>query len=671
MTQHTHRVSPSVLALGVSTALLAACGGGGGSSPATEDDPAATTSGFSGSVELVDGTQADTRDWSERMLAWLLADTHAAIGGLVDAPAGTPVRLIRIGTDGNEVDQIATTTTDADGRFTFDVEVDEDAAGDLIIEAGDLNDPVRAPAGGEDVIVNPVSSSIVNQVLERVQAGGAFSDYRAADLANLVAIIIEELDALGVTITSTSNSDAADEADTAAGESDDDLLTSVEGENPLADSFVGEKNVAVLDILLEGTGAGAGFAAVNQTLSPQITSTLRFDAAGRTAEDSRSERIWSFDGAGGITSSGTQEATAETIGDDEDFGVTVGKDGRLAALGGSIRGAVSADGQLFAMTETRSELAGQGASFGVFAGASTWTPGDINETFNFVKFDGYVDEQFTADQVGFTTTLTGEATLDCADGDCSLDLDRFDAESTPATARKFFAQVGPDENNALATDGSSNDGVLGLTGITLQDGGRLTGEAAITVDGSSVAGEWRTRGFVAPDSRMLLAQLSAADATLFEDFIVGLPKGDSCGEATLDGVYNTVWLTGVLSDVAPRQIAVENEAFSIDANGAGNIDIPAASFREAVLTFDGTSGDGIEAGLTRDVVSDTADTVGYTVAADCKLEIVDEADDVVLGAVSPDGEVFVLATYTREVFQGEPDETFQSIAIGMRRPAQQ
>jgi len=672
--------------LAVSVLGLAACGGssGGGSSNTTPEDDeeeevgseapeTSETRTVSGTVEVIDATVAAAGDWRHRVLAWLLSDARAAIGGLVDAPEGTEVRLIRVASDGSEVDQLATTTTDADGRFTLELDSDELGdleSADLVIEAGDSGDPVRAPAGGEDIVVNPVSSSIVNKVIARIQAGDtAFADYRASDLANLVAVIIEELEAANVTFSATSNSAAADDADTEAGDSDDALLTSVEGENTLADNFVGEKNLAILDLLLEGTGGGAGFTAVNQTLSPQITGDRRFDAAGREAEESRSERIWSFDESGGVTNGGTQSTNTETVGNDEDFGVTVGKDGRLTALGNTLRGAVSDDGQLFAMAETRSELDGQGASFGIFAGAATWTPGDVNETFNFVKFDGYVDRDFTDDQVGFTTTLTGEATLACSGGDCSLDLDRFDGGSEPATARKFFAQVGPDESNALDTGSSSNDGVLGLTGFSLQEGGRLTGEAAITVDGSSTEGEFRTRGFVAPDSRMLVAQLSATDATLFEDFIIGLPKGESCGADTLDGVYNTVWLTGVLSDVAPRQVAMENDAFALEADGAGTITIPGSRFREAVLTFNKPEGV-FDAVLSRDVIDDAeAGSEPYSVDADCKLTIADEDNDRVLGAVSPDGDVFAVATYSREVNAGVPDETFQSIAIGMRRPA--
>lgn len=674
--------------LAVSVLGLAACGGssgGGGDSTSGSEDggeeeresdaPETSESRtVSGTVEVIDGTVAEARNWSHRVLAWLLSDARAAIGGLVDAPEGTAVHLIRIANDGSEVEELATTTTNADGRFTLEVDSDELGdleSADLVIEAGSSGDPVRAPAGGEDIVVNPVSSSIVNKVVARIQAGeSAFADYRASDLANLVAIIIDELEASGETFSATSNSEAADEADDDAGNSDDDLLTSVEGENTLAENFVGEKNLAILDILLEGTGSGAGFAAINQTLSPQITSDGRLDAAGDEAEDSRTERTWSFDDAGGISNSFAQETTTETVGDNEDFAITVGKDGRLTALGNTIRGAVSDDGQLFAMAETRSELDGQGASFGIFAGAGTWTPGDVNETFNFVKFDGYVDEGANVGQVGFTNTLTGEATLACNGGDCSLDLDRFDAGSEPATARKFFAQVGPDEDNALDTGSSSNDGVLGLTGFSLHDGGRLTGEAAITVDGSSFPGDYRTRGFVAPGSRMLVAQLSfGGDDFPFEDFIVGLPKGDSCSAGTLDGFYNTVQLFGVLSDVAPRQIATESEAFTIEADGAGTIAIPGSRFREAVLTFDKIDG-AFDAGLSRDVIDDAeGDTETYSVDADCKLTIADEENDRVLGAVSPDGDVFTIATYSREVNDGVLDETFQSIAIGIRRPA--
>ena len=652
----------NILGIAVFSVALSACGGGGsggGGSSSNDDPDSATTQSntFSGNVELVNGTaEAHTRPWEERLLAFFMADTRAAIGGLIDAPDGTTVRLIRIGNDGNEVDQLATTQTD-NGRFTFEVELDSEAGGDLIIEAGSASDPVRAPAGGEDVVVNPVSSSIVNKVIERVQAGGAFSDFRASDLASLVRIVIDELDTANVTF-SGSNAAAATQADDDAGDVDDDLVASVEGENSVATAFVGDKNLAAIDVLLEAFGDNAGFAVLNNTLAPAITDDLRLDASGVTTEDARTERGWSFDGSGNVTSTGTQDTTTETGADGEGFDVTVGADGRLFALGGNIRGAVSDDGELFAMTQTSTELDGNGAAFGLFAGASTWNPGDVTETFNFVKFDGYVDKNSTDDQVGFTTTLTGEVAMNCAAGSCDLDLDRF---TKGADFRKYFAQIGPDTANPFSTGESSNDGVLALNGIGLGTNGSLSGTAEGIVGGSASGVDFRTRGFVAPDAGMLLLQLSGEDQTFFEDFIVGLPKGSSCDQSNLDGAYNMVWLTGVLNETGPT-VAIESETLVAKADGAGNLDISASRYREAVLSFNGTN-----TGLSRDVIADTDETgIPYSVATDCKLTISDTAGDRVLGAVSPDGRAFLLATYTVE---SGGAETFQSLGIGLRRPA--
>ncbi|WP_067560631.1 hypothetical protein [Halofilum ochraceum] len=647
------------LVAGGGSVLLVACGGGGsgGGSGTETGTETSTTSTLSGNVELVDGT-ADVRSWDERLLAFFVADVHAALGGLIDAPDGTAVRLIRIDQDGNEVDQLDTSTT-TDGRFEFEIDSDIGTGGDLIIEAGSASDPVRAPAGGEDIRVNPISSMIVNRVLARVQGGAAFSDFRAVDLANLIAIIVEELEANPATITGASNADFTTNADAEAGDDADELIASVEGENAVADNFIGTKNLAVLDVLLEAFGETAGFAAVNQTLSADITSSLRLDGSGQTSEESRSERGWSFDGGGGVSSTQSQTTATETLPEDAGFSLTVGKDGRLTAANGGIRGAVSSDGDLFAMTETRTELNGNGASFGLFTGASSWAPGDVTETFNYVKLTGYID--LGSDQVGFLNTLTGDADLACIGGSCDLTLDRFGAGGA---LRKFFSQVGP--GTTLSTDstavqnfnGFSLAGVLALNGFDLGSTGRIGG--SVDVSGK----DYRTRGFVAPDARMMALQVSSEDVGVFaEELFIALPQGQSCDQATLDGTYNTVWLTAVMSGAAPEQIAVENEAFSVDVDGAaGTIGIPAASFREAVLTFDGTNSN-----LSRDVIEDTSASVGYGVATDCKLEIADQPGDVALGAVSPDGEVFVIATYTQE----GSDETFQSIAIGMRRPAQQ
>jgi len=633
------------------TLALSACGGGSGSGSSETPATTAETTTFSGNVELVNGTaEAQTRPWEERLLAFVLADTHADIGGLIDAPDGTSVRLIRIDSDGNQVEQLDTTTTSG-GSFVFDVDLVDEVAGDLVIEAGNASDPVRAPAGGEDVIVNPVSSNIVNKVIARVQAGGSFSDFRAADLANLVGLLIDELDSAGITFSGT-NAGAASTADTEAGDLDDDLVASIEGENALATGFVGDKNLAIVDVLLEAFGDNAGFAVVNQTLSPAITDDLRLDAGGRTLEDSRTERGWDFNG--GLSSTGSQTSSSETAGADEIFDVTVGADGRLFALGGSIRGALSDDSELFALTETRTELDGNGAAFGLFAGASRWSPGDFTEAFNFVKFTGYVEAG--ADAVGYLDTLRGDADLDCSAGTCDVALDRF----TGADLRKYYAQTVPGDASATGStadgnfDGSTLDGVLELNGFSLDGTGRIGG--SVDVFGK----DYRTRGFVAPDAGMLVLQVSSQDVGVrAEEFFVGLPQGTGCTAGDLNGAYNVVWLTGGIS--GGSTLAVESETLRLEADGAGSLDIAESRYREAVITFDGTN-----TGLSRDLIADTDDTgIPYSVDADCKVEIADVAGDRVLGAVSPGGRAFVLATYTVE----SATETFQSLAIGLHRPA--
>ena len=638
------------LAVAIVPALLAACGGSSSSSSPESENPETTTT-ISGNVELVSGTAiAYSQPWPNRLFALLIPSVQADIVGLIDAPDGTPVRLIRIGNDGNEVDQLATTET-LGGRFTIETELGAAAAGDLIIEAGPPEDPVRAPAGGENLTVNPVSSSIVNKVVERVQAGGSFSDFKASDLANLIHIIIDELD---VTFA-VSNANAATQADTEAGDVDDNLVASVEGENSVANAFVGDKNLAAIDVLLEAFGDNAGFAVLNNTLAPTITESLRLDASGVTSEDARTERFWTFTEGSGVTSSGSQSTTTDTGASGQGFDITVGSDGRLFAQGGNIRGAVSQDGELFAMANTATELGGNGAAFGLFAGASTWGPGDLTETFNFVKFDGYVDKDFTDDQVGYTNTLRGEIDMGCAAGSCDFDLDRLGAES-----RKFYSQLGP-ETTTIDTNESSNINLLQLANISLSGEGSLGGMADVIVDGTASGVSYRTRGFVAPDSGMLVMQLSGEDQTLFEDFIVGLPQpglGDSCTAANLQGAYNTVWLTGVMNENGPT-VAVESEAVLVEADGAGALDFSASSFREAVISFNGTN-----TGLSRGVTSDTGDQgIPYSVEADCKLSIIDETGDRALGAVSPDGRAFILATYRVE---SNGSQTFQSLAIGLR-----
>lgn len=335
----------------------------------------------------------------------------------------------------------------------------------------------------------------------------------------------------------------------------------------------------------------------------------------------------------------------------------MGNDGRLFALGGNIRGAVSDDGKLFTMTETRTEQDGNGAAFGLFAGASTWSPGDVSEAFNFVKLTGYVEAG--GSKVGYLTTHRGDADLACTDGNCSVDLDRFTAGDD---MRKFYAQIAPDgtlETDSTADgnfDGFKLDGTLSLEDFSLDSAGRIGG--SVDVFGK----DYRTRGFVGPDASMMVLQVSSEDVGVRADeLFVGLPQGTSCDAANLDGDYNMVWLTGVLGSGGPT-VAVESETLLAQADGQGSLDISASRYREAVITFDGTN-----TGLSRDVIADTDDTgIPYTVESDCKVSISDTTDDVVKGAVSPDGRAFVLATYSVE---SSGEETFQSLAIGLRRPA--
>lgn len=661
---------------------LTACGGGGGgggnggdNTDNGGDDTAdggtgVETTTFTGSVEVASGsTTADARDWTQRVLAFFLADTRAAIGGLQPAPDGTAVRLIQIDSEGNEVDQLDSGTVE-DGRFELNTDVEVEGRFDLVIEAGEADDPVRAPAGGDEIAVSPVSLNIVNKVLARIAADESLSldDYRAADLVALIAIIVEELDARDYTFTSTSNSAAADEADTEAGETDDELVASVEGNATQLDALTGTKNLIIQDVILEVSrssqfGDQTRFTAVRESMTPTITTDSRFDISRTSVREAETGIEWLVSrdvdtDAVSLSFAGFFDSSASTEGEDAAIDLTVGSDGRLfTSLASNVRGATTPDGELLALTEAaRGGEPGEREEFfaGIMAGASEWDPGTtVNEDFNYVLFDAYAAQDGT--HAGFATTLRGEANLSCADGDdCSLTLTR--AFNGGADTRKFYAEASP--GSPIDAGASSNTATLTYEGLALTDTGRFSGTP--TIDGFE---SLEVEGLLAPDARMLVTHVHARDGRdRFQDFLVGLPAGASCDNATLDGGYNLVGLFGVLeADAEPdatygNAIRVESETSRVDADGAGSLVLSDSRFPGGTLRFE----DDIST-LTSGTGTDTDDTIGYTVTSDCRLEIIDgDGGEYVLGAVSPDGEAFVVATH-------ETAEADQSMAIGLRR----
>lgn len=669
----------------VAALALAACDSGsdGGTDPSNSTDPVTSdpdptpsvTTTLSGQVELVDNT-TQAQGLGERLMGYVLPMAHAAITGLVEAPAGTEVRLVRINTTGDVVETLATGETEASGRFALEVPADLDLdRADLVIEAGPTDDPVRAPAAGDEIVVNPVSLSIVNKIVARVQSGdSAFADFRAADLANLVGVIIEELEARAEVVTfAASNSAAADQADDSAGTTDDDLLDDAANPPALATGTVGAKNVAILGIDFEVFPSEAlvqaNLLASSEALVVDLTEQRQIDLGGRATEEAEAERRWSIEEVDANT--GQLELTTDagnlfqafsTIpaeADDDAFGLTIGSDGRLLAQGGALRGAIAGDGSVFFMTERRDDgVSRQGQA--LIAGASQWTPGDVTATFNFVKFDAYVDTGFTGEQWGYTSTLRGDADLACVAGDCSLALDRFSRAG--GTERKFFAQAGPD--GQLDTNDSSNDGVLTLDGVTLDAAGRFGGTS--TVDGNL---DFETRGFLAPDGQLLVVQMVGDDSTtLFHDLIVGLPQGTACDASTLNGRYNLVSLAGGLAEGGDANTPfdatfdLEGETLVVDADGAGALALQESRFRGVRLQFND-----LNTSLTTEVtLAADESNIPYSVSADCRVTVADEAGDRVLGAVSPDGSMLVIATY-----EAGGSSTFQSILLGLRQPAQE
>ncbi|MFH1021849.1 MAG: hypothetical protein V1809_00495 [Planctomycetota bacterium] len=96
--------------------------------------------------------------------------------GLPAVGAGVTVRLIEVDAEGNELRELATTTTDSDGFYAFNIPDGLTYGGSLMVEALNADGTValRAFASGYITNVNPVSDSVVGTVED--EAGESESD---------------------------------------------------------------------------------------------------------------------------------------------------------------------------------------------------------------------------------------------------------------------------------------------------------------------------------------------------------------------------------------------------------------------------------------------------------------------------------------------------------------
>jgi hypothetical protein len=174
---------------------LAGCGGGGGSNVARPASGA-----VSGAV-LVPAALVSLQERSTplaRLAGLFLRSAHAALTGLVPAPDGTPVELVRVDANGNAQEIIASTTV-RNAAYSFDLG-ERGYASDLLVRARVGSAELRAFASDANADVSPASEAGVQLLLAQIaQSGGALSALTLQEIEDAVAGIdqLTDLQALG------------------------------------------------------------------------------------------------------------------------------------------------------------------------------------------------------------------------------------------------------------------------------------------------------------------------------------------------------------------------------------------------------------------------------------------------------------------------------------------
>ena len=677
---HWNQFRPWHLAVAVAAAIAAGCGGGGGgddtsnqttSTRSSNPDEPASVQSVSGTVEAPTNVTLASRSIGDEMLAAVghfVSPLEAAVSGL-EPKANVSVSLVRLANDGTIAETLATTTTDDSGNFSF--EVDVEATGDVVVRAGGSDQSLRAPAGGDDVAVNPVSENVVRKVVDNVSSGSSFDQYSATELATLVGVILDELEAQGASFSGATDVDSAVQTADGSG-STGNLVTESEGDSGI--EFTGEQNLAVLGVETEADGSTASFSIESQALNTRLAAGPSFDLAGEAvaAFDTRVE--WAFDG-GQFTPNVTGDFNEETISADEGIiDLALGSTGRLIVRDSNGQGGVSRDGERFAFAST------DGNNFAnLVVGAASWSPGSIDQTYNMIRYNPYIDntegasDEFRPYTVGVSTTQRFTIDLSCTSGSCDIV-----STPDPSDDRGFYVQSGP-EGFQTQSDTAEGDPVT----VDFEDSFDLTSKGRI--EGAASTGEYR--GLVAPGGEMLVIQYELnGEGGPFPNypghsFYMGVPQGTSCDDTTLDGTYNMAGLANTFrdqnvdSDTFDGSVSTETTGFALSFNGDGTVDFPGSTYVNVDLSFNaGGSG----APMTdRSLGSDGSDDFTYTVNSDCTVDIDNggssspggsETIRSVNAVVSPDGNTLILGDYTKEFTASDQDSVFTQLLVGYRAP---
>ena len=675
--------SHGVAAVLAASMVLAACSGSDDTTTeeTTEETTTAQLQSVSGTVEKPSDVTIARRSIGEELLAALsdvVSQVQAAVGGLEPA-ASVRVALVRLNDEGDIAEELAVGATDGNGDFILNAEFD--ATGDVVVRAGGT-DPLRAPAGGEDVQVNPVSETIVRNVVERAANGSEYSDFSATELATLVNVITDELDAADLDFTGATSIDGAvadiENATTKENSSEtlvDELVADSEGDPSI--ELAGDMNLANIGF---GTDVSASEALITILSENKPTSFVEgpgLDFSGQTITVFESEASWDFsnDAPNFVAEDGDfqvdQSLTEETA-DEPPVYLSIGSSGRLTTEDGG-KGAISSDGNKFVFSDTDDNDFSD-ITFGVARG----DPGTLSETYNIVSYSPYFDDTLNdnvADNGFFPAQVVNligtrhSLEVDCASGSCNYKGTGLDGNNIPsgdvevgattnAADQRYYVQSGP--KGFRSGDGGPNAGdpqfqIYPSFLKNFDDTIAVSSNGVLSEDTGSQA----TRGFLAADGSMILLQFEANNAATGQQFPgfpgtaiwVGLPKGDSCDNSTLSGNYNvathgTVHRDADQSDTFDGEFETQTSGgFSINFDGEGNAQTPDHARTDRVLSF-GASPDLIEsAGV------ENGESFSYSVNPDCTVDVVDQGGaegEHFNGIVSPDGESIVFGDFTNE-----------------------
>ncbi|WP_067563505.1 hypothetical protein [Halofilum ochraceum] len=634
------RTSLTATAAAVLTAL-AGCGGDDGSSSSGSTE----TTTVSGTVQSPGGESIGYNNWldyGQDRLASLFPSARADISGLADVPERTPVQLVRLNTDGSVAETLASDETDANGQFSLEVDASTDLSSDVVVQAGTNDSTMRAPAAGDNLDVNPVSEKVVRDVVDRVSNDNfGYDDVEPEQVQSTVEAVEEQLEANDVDVSGSSVDEAVTTVDDNDGTTSEDLLDASASE--AGADFVGAKNVAALDFQLANPSTDtARYEFATRLLGASVTDGGEFDRSTGTSERRFVRRTWTQSDSG-IDATFSSDVTRTD--NDSAKAITFEGEGRFL---GSLRetkdaltkGIHSDDGDIFAAVQTDAT-----GSSSILVGSDDWSaPSDFSQTYNMVRMDAYIDESgSSADgQIALAPMLRAEADFTCSSGTCDIGVTRdFGADT-----RKFFLQQGVDNTSLFAGDSSSLSPFT-VNDVTLSSDGTLEGPNEVA-----------TRGFIGPDGNIASFMFKTTSSSDFpyQDYYVGVPQGSSCGTGTLDGTYNVVGMEGLMqpaSGSTTGEFDMEFERYQVTADGSGGLTradgiakkTKLAPFNDLPL-------------LSQEVRTNSEPQLTYGVASNCVVTIQDQEGNRRQGAVSPDGEVLVLNSFTKNVVtQGSSSTT--------------